>query len=443
MAIIIEKPSSCTIIVKGEYSPDEIQRKMNEMVKKYAKQVRVPGFRPGKAPKSMIVSRYSDAFLDEIRQDFLSETVQKSIEESPELEKALYTDEPKMDKIEIGKPFTIEIYAEVKPQFELVKYDGFEIERSEIPVQDEEIDKAIEDILIRNTSLDEISRAAGENDYVEIKFFEGDNEPVPMMIPLDDPEFLQFFTGLLGKSIGDTIEIEAAFPDNFPDRRLQKKNGKFRLEITKVLEQVKPELNDEFFKKMGKPDGFKADDFRSEVAEYIRQQKVNDADQEIKQKIIDELVKENPVDVPPKYLDARVKQYISQRWDVSKIKPEELDKLGSEIKPTIEKQIGYEFIGDKIAEIEKIEVDDNEVLDIAKNLIASMGYSPDIAEQIYKPQSDEFERLRKQAKRDKALNIVISHSTIKVKPLDEISATTDNSPNIESSENPKDNENAR
>ena len=442
MSISIEKQGSCSVIVKGEFSADEIETKMAELIKKYSKQIRVPGFRPGKVPKSIILSRYGDAFKDEIRQEFLSETVKESIEKMPELEKAIYMDEPKMDKIEDNKPFVIEIYAELKPQFDLVKYDGFEVERNEVPVKDEEIDAAIEDILVRNTSLEERSRPAQKGDYVEVKFFEGDNEPIPMIISLDDPEYLNFFDTLVGKSAGDKVEIEADFPDNFPDRRLQGKSGKFAFEITKVLEQVKPELNSEFFTKMGKPDGYTEQDFRKEVAEYIRQQKTTNADNEIREKIIEELVKANPIDIPKKYLDARVKKYISEQWDISKIEQDELIKLSAEIESIIKKQIAYEFIAEKIAEVEKIEVSDDEVLDFARNLIVSMGYSPDLAEKIYKTGSEEFERLRDRIKRDKALDIVISRSKITVKPFEEktVSDSSEKNEDEQKSENTENNE---
>ena len=414
MSISIEKQGSCSVIVKGEFSADEIETKMAELIKKYSKQIRVPGFRPGKVPKSIILSRYGDAFKDEIRQEFLSETVKESIEKMPELEKAIYMDE----------------------------YDGFEVERNEVPVKDEEIDAAIEDILVRNTSLEERSRPAQKGDYVEVKFFEGDNEPIPMIISLDDPEYLNFFDTLVGKSAGDKVEIEADFPDNFPDRRLQGKSGKFTFEITKVLEQVKPELNSEFFTKMGKPDGYTEQDFRKEVAEYIRQQKTTNADNEIREKIIEELVKANPIDIPKKYLDARVKKYISEQWDISKIEQDEVIKLSAEIEPIIKKQIAYEFIAEKIAEVEKIEVSDDEVLDFARNLIVSMGYSPDLAEEIYKTGSEEFERLRDRIKRDKALDIVISRSKITVKPFEEktVSDNSEKNEDEKKSENTENNE---
>ncbi len=413
MAITLEKPKEGVVIVKAEFSPEEVSKKINQLIQEYKKDLVVPGFRPGKAPKSMILARYGDAIKRDVSQMLLQEAVNEAIEQMPELEDALFVDEPKMGTIEEGKPFTIEIYAEVKPEVEVKKYKGFELEKEEIPVDEEEVDAAIEDILNRNARLEERQRPVEENDYVEVKFSEGDQEPIPMLIPLDDPEFAQFFGELVGKSVGDVVEIEAEFPEAFPDRRLRGRKGTFKVEIVRVLEQVKPELNEEFFKSIGKPEGYTAEDFRNEVREYIKQQKSRQSTDELKKQAIEKLIKENPVPVPEKYLMSRVDNYIAERIDLSKIKREDLEKLREELKPSVAEEITFEFVADKIAEMENITVDDREVLDAARGALASMGYSPDLAEELYKPGSEEFDRLRRRIIRDKVVELVMANSTIK------------------------------
>ncbi|RKZ33678.1 trigger factor [bacterium] len=427
MAVSIERPEPSVIIVKGEYSPDEVASKLNEMVNNYAGQIQIPGFRRGKAPKSMILARYGDSLKQDLSRELLAEIVQEAIEKVPELENALYTDEPKIEKIEEGKPFSVQIYAEIVPQFELKKYQDFEITREEVPVDDKEIDSVIEDILMRNSSLEERHRPATENDFVKIEFSEADQEPIPMLVPLDDPEFFQFFAELVGKSSDDTLQIEAQFPDGFPDRRLRGKTGKFNIKVVKVMEQVKPKLDSEFFKKMGKPEEYNEHDFRKEVREYIGQQKSRQADDVVKSKLIDAIVEANPVPVPEKYFQSRMNDYINEQWDTSKIEPEKLDELKQQIASYIRKQIQYEFIVDKIVEQEKIDVDDQEVINTARGVISSMGYSPDAAEQVFKPQTEQFENLRKRIKRDKALELVLSRSKIIAKTPDETPQGKENS----------------
>jgi len=412
MGIVFERPDEVTIIVKCEYSAEEVSRKFDNLVNKYSRQVNIPGFRPGKAPKSLVLTRFGEAFRNDLTQELLSEAVKQAIEEAPQLEKALFTDEPKFNEVVEGEPFSVEIYSEIAPEVELVKTAGFEIERVVLPIEDAEIDNAIEDILMRNSSLQKRQRAALDTDYIEIQFSAGDEDSIPMLIPLDDPEYARYFDELIGKSIGDTVEIVQEFPDSFPDRRLQGKKGSFHIEVTNVNEQVKPELNAEFLKNMGKPENYTVDDFRKEVAELIRQEKTKDSEDLIKQKFVEALVDTNPVKIPPKYFDIRLERFIKENWDTTKISEEELGKLKEDIIPQLERGIAYEFISDQIIKIENLEVSEQELLDHAKSIMISMGYGPKVADDLYKPGSDEYARLEKQFLRNKALDSVMAKSTI-------------------------------
>ena len=434
MAVVLERPKPGVVIVRAEYSPDEVRKKIDEIVAKYRKELNIPGFRPGKAPKSIILSRYGEYIRQEVKQEFLQNAVDEAVKQMPELDSALFVDEPKVGEIEEGKPFTVEIYAEVKPEIEVKKYKGFELEKPEVPVEESEVDAAVEDILSRNATLEERQRPVQENDYVEVKFSEEGQEPIPMLIPLDDPEFAQFFGELVGKSAGDVVGIEAQFPEAFPDRRLRGKSGRFKLEIVKVMEQVRPELNEEFFKKIGKPDGYTAEDFRNEVREFIKQQKSRQSTDELRRQVVEKLVRENPVEVPEKYLMSRVDQYIAERVDPSKIKQEDLEKLRNELKSSIGEEITFEFVADKIAEIEEIKVEDREVLDAARGVLASMGYDPNIAEQLYKPGTEEFERLRRRVIRDRVIDLVMANSSVRSVPHDE-SRDASNQSSVEAAEN--------
>ncbi len=408
MNVILNRLDAVSIVVKGEISNEEVSRKLDEMVSKNAGKISIPGFRPGKAPKSVIIARYGDAFKNDLTMDFIREVVEEAIKQEPALEKPLFMDEPKFEPISDGKPFNVEIYVELKPKIELQKYKDFELKRPLIPVPDEEVDDMIEEFLLRNATLEPQERPVQENDYVEVKVSAGNEEPAPMLIPLDDPEFLNHFGDLIGKSMGDMLEKDMAFPDSFPDRRLQGRKGHFVLEITNVFKQIKPELNAEFFKKIGKQDGYSAEDFRKEVADYARAQKAQTSNDMVFERLIDALIEANPVQIPPKFQQQQVDEYIEENLNVSKIPQDELQNIMNEVNEKIRRRILYQFIVDAIADAESIEPSEQDVLDSMRNWAYSMRLNPDEVQKTFTEDPQRYEDFKSTVRREKTIEFLLS-----------------------------------
>jgi len=412
MNVTIENTAAGIFIVRGEVSTEEVANGLDEMLNEYGAKMHIPGFRPGKAPRSMVLARHGNLFRNELAQKFVREIVNKAVEQEPAIETPLYIDDPKFDALSEGSPFCVEIYVEIKPKFQLKKYKEFQLQRPAVPVTDKEIDDTIADFLDRNATLEKREYAARENSYVGVKLSIDGAEPVPMIIPLDDPEFAQFFRELTGKSVGDKIEIEREFPDSFPDRRLQGRKGKFGIEITEVFELVKPALDNDFLKKIGKPDGYGVADFRAEVAEYVRGQKAKDADMTLKARLIDAIIENNPIEIPPKYLDARTGDYMNERWDITKLQKDEAEKLRQGLKPTIARQASYQMLIEAIADVENIEPSEQEVRDSIRRTAVSLGINPDAADKACETGSERYKEFKRSARNDKALDFILSTCTV-------------------------------
>ncbi len=407
MEVQIEHPSPVVAVVRGEFSAEEVSQKVDDFIEQIRREVFIPGFRPGRAPKALIKARLGDAFKRELAGKLVQEVLEKAVEEEPDLEKPLYIDNPKHDELDEGKPFSVEIYIETKPKVELKKYKGFELRRAPVPVTDEEIDEAIDSFLYRYGEFQERERPVQEGDYVEVKI-PLDGEPVPILIPLDDPEYAQFFKPLISHSKGDRVTIEAEFPENFPDRRLQGRGGSFEVEITRVVEFVKPTLDEEFLqKRLGKPEGYTKDDFRKEVADYIRQQKLKKAEEDLRDAVIDELVKANPVELPPKYVEMRAQEFMAKTWDLSRATDEEIKRLLEEIKPHVERQVAFEFIAEAIAEAEGIEISESEADDVLRGYSARAGVDFETLKRVATSDQEGFSLLRSRMLRDKVVAKVL------------------------------------
>ena len=408
MNVILERPDEAVVLIKCELPAEEVSKRFDELVRENAQRIAIPGFRPGKAPKSVIMARYGDAFKNDLTVKLINEILSKAIEQEPALEKPLFIDEPKFEPVEDGKPFSVEIYVELPPKVELQKYKEFELKRPIIPVPKEEVDAMIDEFLLRNATLEPQKRPVQENDYVEVKLSLEDDEPSPILVPLDDPEFLNYFGDLIGKEVGEKIEKNLSFPDSFPDRRLQGKSGNFVMEISNVFEQVKPELNAEFFKKLGKPEGYTAEDFRKEVEDFARANRSKASDDLVFERLVDALIEANPVKIPPKYFEKQVEEYIQENLDVSKIPQDEMEKIRGEVEDRVRRRILYKFLVDAVADAENIEPSEQDVIDGMRNWAQSVGINPDVVQKTITEDPQRYEDFKHTVRREKAIEFILS-----------------------------------
>jgi len=415
MEIQIERPTAATAIVKGILDSDEVKSRFDKALNKYSSQIQIPGFRPGKAPRNIIIARVGDDIKKLITEEAIKEIVEKAVEENNFLENTLYSEDPKFNPIELNKDFIVEIYTEIPPEVKLNNYKGFTLYRPVIEVTDEEINNEIQDFLIRNTKLEDVTHAVEEDNYVEV-MFSGENEnPVRVLIPLDDPEYALKFQELINANVGDKISIEKEFPESFPDRRFRGRSGMFEIEIVKVMEQKIPILGPDFFKEIGKPEDYTEQNFRKEIEDYIRIQKSKENQNLLEELAIKSIVEANPVEVPEKYLQIRIDRFISQQLGNMQIDAEHIEKLRTEIEKSIKQQIAFEFLAEKIAEVEKITVDDSAVDDEIRKFSTEQNIDPNQAIEHMKQNSSSIKDLKKSLMRKKVLELALSTCTIKDK----------------------------
>ncbi len=410
MNLTIEYPSAVSVVITGNFSANDVSAELDKLIRQYRDSLTVPGFRPGRAPKSLIVTKFGDVLKPEIEKALLRLTLEKAFDKEPSAYPLLFMDITEQKFTSFDEPARLKIYIEVRPEVKLNEYKGFELERAETPVSDEEIDRVVEDFRIRNSVLESRDRPVEEGDYVETKVLipDGGDEPIPMLLPLDDPEFVMFFGNLIGKSKGDVIEKDIDFPEGFPDRRLQGKSGHFRIEITNVYQQVKPELNEEFFRKMGKPEGYTVEQFRKEVADYIRSEKSMVSESELREKLIDRLIEKNPVEIPPKFLEQEVERKLSRKIRGNDLSEDELEKLRNSIITQVKRQIAYEFIIDAIASAESIELTEQEIED-GMAMRAQLFNAPiEEVRKFYNESPERLEELKTTLLRKKTLEFILS-----------------------------------
>lgn len=354
MPVEIKETSATLRTLEVTIPEADLKAPFEKKLSQYKKQVALKGFRPGQAPKNMILKLYGDA----IRHETVNETVDKVIGE--ELKKAnilpvgqLKVTDFKEDK-ETGIKMTVEV--EVDPEIDIKGYADTGVTVPATAVHEEEV-QAEFDRLTQMWSKDEhVDRAAAKGDVVVGNYLEvvinGEKQELP-----ENKEFRSllgesaspgFDEGLMGVSAGEKKEINFKYPDDHKDERYRGKTAQFQVEITDVRAIVPPTFDEEFCKQVGVKD---VEELKANLAESLANQKSDAAKTKAINEAIDKLIEQNPFEVP----NARVMDLI--KWSINRnvqdpkdaVEPteEQVKELSPEAVREIKKHRILEFVATK------------------------------------------------------------------------------------------------
>ncbi len=364
MSVTVEEKGLVRTLTVEEQG-EKIKKMIDDVVKEIAKNVNVPGFRKGHVPPSIIKARYKEAIKEEVTKKFVSEELQKILEEQnlkPVSPDVTFGDiELKGDKLKFKVAF------EVAPEFELKDYTGFEIPVIKYEVSDEEVEKALETLREQKAKYEPADKPVEEGDMIKIHYHitadngEEEEDDFEVIVGANQlrPEIEE---KIKGKKAGEEVEVE-----NVPLYDEQGKEfGKatVKVKILEVKRKVLPELNEEFFKEVGL--GSNIEEAKQKIKEDL-QKKVEEAkEREIEQKIIDELAKQYDFEVPSTLLKAELEYLIqdyAEQLENFGIKPnqEMLAAAARGLEQTALKNVRIMFVINKIAEKEGIEVSEEEI----------------------------------------------------------------------------------
>jgi trigger factor len=331
------------------------------------RQAKVKGFRPGKAPRSVLQSLYKDYVDDELKKKIVEETMGEALTET----KVEPVSEPRIEFVEEENRFGYKMECEVEPEFDLPAYIGIEAEVEKIQVTDEDMDARIKAMQEMHTQL--IDREAGsvtaKGDLVIVKY-EGFHNGKPVKdvksdsypVDLGDPNVMpEFESGLLGAKIGEEKEIELKFADNYPDKDIAGKPIIMKVEIKEIKEKRLPELNDDFAKDVGSEN---MEVLKTEVRKTLEKEQEAKRRNTIMGKVGEFLLEKADIPVPARLLQKRVEMLIEDAKARMKTGPmsEEDERsfnaaLRKDYEPEAEKRLKMGMILYKIAEKESITVE--------------------------------------------------------------------------------------
>lgn len=361
----------CKHAVEVSIPVDEVNAETEKVTSDFQKTVRMPGFRPGKAPLSMIRKQ----FEPNIRQKVVESLVPRYLDRQIEQDQLKVVGRPEVVDVHFtpGEPLTFKAEFEVAPEFELGEYRGIDIQYHEPVVTDEDIDKQLEQMRESRATYANIEpRPLADGDFavLSLESIAGTAELVKtdeMTLELGGKGTLpEFSEGLRGLAPGDEKDITVTYPDDYGSEKLAGKTVTFHVQVKGIRQKEVPELNDEFAQDIG--------DFRNvnELREHVRRtlfaQRERVAQQVAKNEIVEKLADAHDFPVPQAYIDRQIEARVTDRLrslaaeglDVGEWKPD-WTKLRDVHGEPAKREVKASLVLEKIAERESIHATNEEV----------------------------------------------------------------------------------
>src|ERR1700761_181540 len=382
--------------VQAEVEPKDVERAANRTARAMARELRLPGFRKGKAPPALVIQRMGfGTVLAEAIRDALPEWYESAILDAG----ITPIGDPDIDIVTTpeaeGEPLTFKFEVGVRPVAELGEYKGLEVGRDDKEVDEEIIDTEGDRIREGFARLQPVERPAKDGDSVLIDF-EGfvDGQPFQggksddYLLALGSNQLIDDFEDqLVGASPGDDVRVEVTFPEEYPgEPKLAGKDAVFKVRVKEVREKILPEADDEFASDASEFETI--EELRADIREKVGNALNSRGEEDFRIAAIDAAVAEATVEVPDEIVTARAterwermeRQLAGQGMDPKmflQMQGKTRDELIEESKPDAEKELKREAVVTAIAAAEEIEISDEEMVEALEHTAEHERTSPE------------------------------------------------------------------
>lgn len=296
---------------------ERIEKEVDKRLQQTARRVKVPGFRPGKVPMTVVRQRYEDS----ARQEVLGDVIQSSFYEAVVQEKLNPAGAPSVEPkvFEKGKDLEYIATFEVFPEIDVAGFETIEVERLQSDVADADLDKMLDVLRKQNISYVDADRAAQNDDQVVIDFvgkkdgeaFAGGSAKGTQLVLGSGRMIPGFEDGLVGAKAGEERVLNLSFPEEYHNKDLAGQAVEFTVTVTNVQAPQLPELNEEFFAQFGISEGGEAG-FREEVRKNMQRELKQAIKTKVKNQVMDGLLAANAIEVPKAAIESEVNRLRQQ-----------------------------------------------------------------------------------------------------------------------------------
>lgn len=361
-----------------EFSVDKatFEDAITKVYRKKAPQITVPGFRKGKAPRSVVEKIYGKAAFYE---DAMNEVIPNAYEAAVKEAGIKPVGRPAFDVVSMDDGVVFSAKVDVEPEITIADYKGIAATKPAVSVTDDEVNAEIDIVRQRNAREIEITDHAAETgNTVKIDFegfidgtaFEG-GKGEDHSLKLGSGQFIPGFEDqIVGHHIGDEFDVNVSFPADYHAEELAGKPAVFKTKLNAITRVELPELDDDFAKDASEFDTM--DEYRADVRAKLEKRKAESADAEVEGQLADALIEKVQGEIPASMIEAETENYVrdydsrlrAQGMDLNtylKYTSMTLDQLRDQLRPNAEKRLKYRLALEKIAELEGIKVSDEEI----------------------------------------------------------------------------------
>ena len=415
--------ATCRKELDLEIPAEEVTKATEKVAKEFARVARVPGFRPGKAPISLIKRRFAEDIKGEVVQTLVPERVEKAVAE----QKLTPVSQPQVDNLEYheGQPLKFRASFEVLPEFALGNYKSLEIEIPEMTITDESVTNTLAEMQQRAATFAPVEgRTVQDGDFVQVKLLgtpEGGGEPLQaesVLCHVGAEETMEpFNTNLRGANAGEHKKFDVEYPADYPDAKLAAKKFHYAVDVLGIKMKKLPELNDEFAKDVS--DASSLDELKKKVRENLEHERDHRLRDLQREKILAELVKLHDFPVPESLVEhqmdvrlERVVRSLAQQGvdpravnvDWVTLRRRQQDRARDDVKA--------ELIVDRIATEEKIDVGEEELQHELEHMAGHGGESAEALRARLTKQG-ALDRMKAKLRSDKTVDWLAQNARVK------------------------------
>ncbi|MCC5450912.1 trigger factor [Rheinheimera sp. UJ51] len=403
------------IVVPAASIDSEVKSRLREL----AKRQRIDGFRPGKAPVSIIQKRFGSAVLQEVA----SEQMQRSFYEAIVENKLTPAGAPQFapGALESGKDLAFTAIFEVYPEITVAALDKVEVTKPTVEITEADLSNMLDTLRKQHAKWEDKADAAVTGDRVTMDFvgsidgeeFEG-GKATDFVLELGQGRMIPGFEeGVIGKAAGEETTLEVTFPADYHAENLKGKAASFAVTVKKVEGQVLPELNDEFATLFGLADA-SVDALKAEVKKNMERELKQSIKGKVKEQVIKGLLANNEVEVPKSLIASEVdvlRQQALQRFGQN-MDPKQLPELPASLfEEQAKDRVKVGLLLGEIIKTNQLKVDEAKVQELIDN-VASAYEDPAEVVQYYTTNKELMQSMRNVALEEQAIEVVLAAAKV-------------------------------
>ncbi|UCH81777.1 MAG: trigger factor [Nitrospiraceae bacterium] len=380
---------------------------------------KIPGFRPGKAPQSILEKRFGKNVEAEVIEKIVPQYYMSAIKEA-KLEPVTYPSIEEQIELKPGEPLSFSVTVEVKPDMGEIDYEGISLKKKNYSVEDDEIDRSLT-MLQENKALYSVSEdplQEGDMSILDSNAFIDDKledtltyKEYPLLIGSEEmPK--DFSDALMGKKKGDTVEVKISFESDHPNKSIAGKEVIFKIEIKETKKKNLPPIDDELAKEAQCET---LAELKEKIRENLDKRKESQINLEYKKEILDELLKRHNFDVPDSMVNGEIDSLIQQEKENagrtgSAVKPDE--ELRAEFAEKARSNVKSVILLEAIGKNNKIEVSDADTKSAIEEIAARNNLNVEEVTKLYAVREGSMDALKSRLFADKVLDHILEKAKI-------------------------------